>query len=632
MRHNYPIVLTQAGTDLLRAENHIYVQAAERILSHIFPPTFFFEEEALQRFHRQLPMVCWTSLSQPPFEISFFLCCRFRANAFRFFYEMVSRWLIPGKNLNALLQFAVDFTIPAFGKEKYIGGEVMIRIENEKEFEVLKKNLPVVESEIRLGVDSSYQAGRILEIKGLNSDEKTALIQENIVSLIRHRPQDFDYGILSEMQHFFVLCKEEFKFLRCYRHMSRIICIHYLFKKALKFSLEIYPERRYISVKLVRAQLKGCKRVLGIALALSFLRDNELLEAGHIVKGVQAIIPDSKLVPGSYFLNKGRSEPACAMYLEIEKENGSNFSLEEERLLKADLPSELKSRIEQRLNPIFMPQNEEEIMRHILTLSHQLKFVRDLPQIIIDFNQQTEDSLEFIVILLRIILPGTESLESLLKRKFFALEYFADRTKIVGSLRKKYQKEANVFRVRIQKKSFLRQDHSVDLYKARQEVVKELTESIGEFRDYNGGIIAKETELFEALREKIDEKHTYFLENFFYSLSPPVMRSVLSLDAIKRLFFMVVEAKEVGFEEPYQISIKEDCQYHYFLLLAKDGGFQNAIASALEECSGCVATFFLTNSERPYFGALVYKEHGLKFKLKIEQVMLQWAENFALHV
>lgn len=629
MKTHYPLIKTdfQPG-----ASSNFFYEAIERIICHVLPPNFFDHEDAFFRLSEKLPLVCWTPLKDPPFDLSFFMWCRFRSNAFRFFYEMVSRWLIPGKRLNALVQFAVDFSLPDLGEQKYVGGEVMVRIETEKELEILQKNLPIIETEIRLGIESYYQACRILEIKGLMGDEKTALIQENIVSLIKHRPQDFDYDILSEMQHFLVLCKEEFKQARSWRHMSRIICVHYLFRKTLKFSLDVYPERRYINVKLIRARIHDKNRVLGLAIGVSYLRENERFEAQHILNGIQALLPQAKKVQGSFFCNKSRSDPTLTLYLEFEKQDGLPITLDEERLLKEELACELKNRIEQWINPIFMPQNEEMIMRHILTLSGELKYIRDLPQVIIDFAQQTEDKLEFLVVALRVAKPKLRSISSYFEMKPTFLEFVQDRTKLIGWLRKKCKKEATVFRLRIYKSPFLRKDCSVDLNRARQETAKELERMIGEFRDYNGGTISKENELFEKLR-KCAQGNAFLLENFFYSLSPPVMRSVLPVEPLKKMFNMFLESETEGLPEglPYQICMQYDKNYLYILIVARDISYRKVLNPTLKSYSGKIATCFIQQAELPCLGIIFRdpdEEEALKLRLSIEQTM---AELYSFH-
>ncbi len=636
MNNEYPEIVVDFDLGPEK-QNDFYVRAIERILGHILPPNFFQEPDVVDKLEDKLPLMSWTRLLEPPFDLSFFLCSRFRPNAFRFFYEMVSRWLIPGKRMNALVQFAIDFSLPHLSKQKYIGGEVMIRIDNMKELEILRKNLPIIESEIRSGAESYYQSCRILEIKGLSADEKTALIQENIASMIKYRPQDFDYDILSEMQHFLVLCKDSFKAARDFRHMNRIICVHYLFRKALKHSLEAFPNRRYINIKLVRGMLQKKKRVLGIALGISFIRDNEIIDARHILSGIRAIIPDAEMENDSFFRNQSRSDSTCTIYLEITKAGGKNIGLDEERLLKEGLPMEIDRRIEKRVNTVFMPQNEEEIMRDMLSLSEELKFVKDLPQAIITFSHQTEEQLEFLVVMLRVLKPGLPSIASYFQEKPTILEFIPDRIKTIGILRRKYKKQASVFRLRLPKLPFLREDHAIDLYKARQEVAAELERVIGTFRDYNGGILSRENQLFEELRKELGKQgkeHAFFLENFFYSLSPPVMRSVLPAEPIKILFLKILDSGREGLppEQHYNIYVQEESQYFYLVLMARDLSFRKKLLSGLEKLDMGhlqMATCDAYHIKFRFFGLILrgapLKERQL-LKGMVEQVMEDWVK------
>jgi hypothetical protein len=219
--------------------------------------------------------------------------------------------------------------------------------------------------------------------------------------------------------------------------------------------------------------------------------------------------------------------------------------LEEIRKIRHFLPEELKRSIETVLRPVFMPRNEEEVIRHIVTLSGQLRFVRDLPQAVLMFEGQKESDLIFNVIVVRILFPETVPIQNLFEGSDSFLAYIPDRIKRVGMLRKKYPKEATVFQVRFPSHPFLRGDHSVDLYKARHEVMAEIQRIIGEVRDYYGGMIIKQLELLTALKQEIgglartDEQ---LLESFFHALYPIEMRSVLTPEPLKKLFALWKEA------------------------------------------------------------------------------------------
>ncbi len=610
MKSQYPRIVTPY--DQNPDPDAFYIKSIERVLKHLFPPNFFIDN-APSCFQKLLPAVCWTPIGQVPFQISFFFCTLFRQNAYRFFYEMISHWAIPGRRVNVLLQSASDFAVPELGHELYISGEIMIEINTKRELEVLQENLPILEKEIRLGLLSPYQASRILEAKGLCNDSKVTMIQENIISLIRHRPHDFDYDILTEMQHFLLHCNATFKEQRSYRHLSRIICVQYLFRKSLKASLLHFPDRRYINFKLLRAEVQG-RRVLGIAISISFLRDNEILQEKHILHAINTLIPRVTIVDHSFVTERE------TIYLEVERKGG--ISLAEESHLINELASELKNSIETRLNPIFMPQNEEEIMRDIVTLSGQLRFVRDLPQVIINFNQQTEEQLEFLVVCLSI-----KSVVTHLKQKASFLECIIDRVKTVGSLRKKHPKQAAVFRLRIFKRPFLRQDHSVDLQKARQEVGRELARIIGEFRDYNGGMLSKENELFTHLRELLQEtgqENAFLLEDFFYNLTPAVMRSLLPAQSLQKLFLFLLETE---LSNEYTIEVLEEDDL-YVVIQALDGSFKKSILDLVSSLDA--AYCFLQSTEHPTFCMLwrgPSQEQVVKFRLDLDEIMMQWSGN-----
>lgn len=612
--------------------NHdpFYLDAIKRIMANLVPPDFFEGEHVLERFQDILPMISWTSVKEPPFDLSFFLCCRHRPQAFRFFHEMITKWLIPGRRMNTLLQCAVDFHLPHLGEERYVGAEVMIRIEHRKECLALYKSLPIIEAEMRKGVESCYQARRILEIKGLSLDEKVSMIQENIASLIKYKPQNFDYDIFSEMQKFFVRCPDEFKAKRSARHLTKIISTLYLFKKALRLSHENFPDRRYVSVKLIRGSLE--RQVLGLVIAISYLSENEILEKIHILSAIKTILPDAHLVEDIFLQCGNTNEPVHTFYLEVDKPK--EFSLQEIKKLKESLPGIVKQRIEKKLHPIFMPENEEEIMRNILTLSAELKYIRDLPQCIISFNKQTEDGLEFSIVFVRITSEKERPLaEKLLKNTL--LTFYSKKTKVVGTLRNKYKKEANVFHVILPKLPFLRLDHSVDFYKARADLVQKLTSILGEFRDYNGGMISKETELFSSLYSLLGEKaerHLLLLEEYFYAFSPTIMRSVLPADPLKKLFNMLLDLEEEDFEKdslPF-FKLDEDNDFCYILIVGLLPSLKEEIAHTLEHLHipglHLAMTYTIKSNQRTL--GILFRQMGeetlLSIRFAIEKTMTSW--------
>jgi hypothetical protein len=81
-------------------------------------------------------------------------------------------------------------------------------------------------------------------------------------------------------------------------------------------------------------------------------------------------------------------------------------------------------------------------------------------------------------------------------------------------------------------------------------VVNELSRILGEFRDFNGGMISKQYELLTEVRAYLVQESVKYnellLENFFYSLVPVIMRTLLEPHAFKSLFQMMLEGQEEG--------------------------------------------------------------------------------------
>jgi hypothetical protein len=607
-------------------------------LRRILPSSFFSsleekenKESDFRTFTKDLPIVKWLEWGVLPNKnLSIFLLCRYRANASKFFYDIVSRWLIPGKRLNIGLFFSTDFKLSEKEKEVYTISELVLCLDDSIDLEIIRHHLPIIESEIRLGVTSVYHASRIMEIKGLASDEKTSLIQEKIAFLIQKRPKDFDYDIFSQMQHFFVMCREEFKSVREYSHMSRIISVFYLFRKVLRQHVEAFPRKRHLSLKLMKTRLQfplKTKKVLAIFVGLNFLKENEMFEERHIVKALQNYIPELKAIEDSFFIDENREDSIQIIYLEVEKENGEDFSLEEVKKLRRVLPEDLKNRVEQLMRPIFMPRNEEEVMRHIVTLSQQLKYIRDLPQVVISFDEQTDLDLCFTVVLVRILIPGSLSLKQLFERAKVNLTFTADRVKRVGMLRNRYPKEATVFRLRLSNIPFLREDHSVDLYKARQEIICQLQKAVGEVRDFNGGMIAKQLEVFLSLKKTLGEigrQHEFLLENFFHSLFPVELRSVVDPIPLKDLFLMLLSLTH---EDKYRRKnipfIKETETALYVLIPVREILIKQKIFEAIDQLqliSSQMVCLHLHLSEILYLGYIYFDDTQEKRELFLKGI------------
>lgn len=439
--------------------------------------------------------------------------------------------------------------------------QVVLQLESKEDLESAMRNLPFLEKEILLGASSLYHARKLLEMKGLSIDDKTAVVHEMIVALVRRFPKVFDYDIFTEMQRFLVSIKAGFKADRQPSDIARIIFTLYRFRKELEQREE---GKRHLLLRLKETTLHtpfGIKGVLSVYVGLNFLNEHELFEKRHLLSALSNFISHPEAIPGSYYKDDQ------VLYLEIEKPA--------HQVAKQRLAVEILKRIEQLVPPIFMPRNEEEVMRNILILSNELRYLRDIPQMIISFDEQAGSELSFTVILARLFHPDSRPIEQLLEG------HRIERVKVVGKLRRKVPKEAVVARIRLASDQFLREDYSVDLFAARQHLVHTIEQIFGQVRDYNGGMIAKQSENFDRLKKLLGrgaKKHGLLLQNFFHSIFPVHLSTTLDAHLLKILFSMLVESLP---KEGEQVKSKFANDHLFVMLKSQDPSIKETIFNAV---------------------------------------------------
>lgn len=556
----------------------------------------------LEQTQAPFPSITHSNYNSIENTVSFFLLCQDQVGLGAFFYEMVTRSL-PGKP--TLFFFSeVD--------ETYVGAELEMRFQNRESWERVKGHVEILKHELLVGLRSPYHANRILELKGMTLEEKRIRVQERVAKTLQRFPEKFDYDFFSLVQHYFIRSHQESLRFHEVRQISENLAGLYQLKRKLIQKIEENAERRHLFVKVRKRWLHhpfGSRQVLGVSVGLNFLREHEVFSEKHLLKAIQALIPGAEHFEESVYEYEDGEYPLLLLYMEIDSS--------EQALLKRELPMVLKGHIEHLQRPLFMPRNEEEVMRHVVTLGGQLKFSRDLPQVILSFHGQTDQKLYFTVILARVLLPHLESAEELLE-KLGDLHPQIERVKKIGMLRKKYFKEALVFKVELQLTDFLRDDQSVDLYKARLFVLKELEKVVGEVRDYNGGMISKQNEVLSALHELLGgdaQRYRLLLDNFFHALYPVEKRSLVPPQSLKNLFSILLQVlhKKRNF-----LTAEEDVLY-----LVMEVGEREKFLEFVEQMkfSSRPVQLQLEHDERFFFGLILEKN---------EQELVKGLRAFAL--
>lgn len=599
-----------------------------------------FSKESDEDYYATRELV-WTGLYplEKPGTYSVLLMCPASLEVERFFYEMVVRWLVPGRKIALTSFFYTNFSSASLDeKGAFAFCEARFSCPGEIEEEGMVELFARIRHELVQGTSSPYQGSRILELKSLLSSDKTTHLYEKLFRLTRRRPEFFEGDLFSLMQHFLLSWPREFLQNRETIHLARIVALFYLFQKSLLDSIEADPLRRHVCFKVNRVRLYspfGLRQVLGIFVGVQFFSPHELFEEKHLMQALQELLPGSLIVEGSLFIYRKKEEQLQLIYVEIEQQSGGSFSTEEISLLRAGFSRKLETQVEKLMPALFMPRNEEEVLKNILILGRQLHYVRDLPQGYISFEEQTDRELSFTVILLRILRSPTERpVREMFQKTSPGISFFEDRIKVVGMLRGKYEKEATVFRIKLSKGGYLRKDHSVDLLRARQDVVLEIQKRVGEFRDYNGGMISHQMQNLYALRRLLPQTvgDGVELENFFHRVFPVEMRSVISPLLLKAFYELWEERKE-GI-----VWIRKERGAFLYLAHSKDPLASKQLTekvSSLHLSSAQVLYFSCKERGGGYWGHLLQalsaeQEEVLSHKLReIEGSVIYWPETYS---
>jgi ABC-type oligopeptide transport system substrate-binding subunit len=425
----------------------------------------------------------------------------------------------------------------------------------------------------------------------LSADQQIHVARDVLRQALRRFPYRFDSLLLKELTIFHSLAEEEFLAQRPPELMSKVALSFYAIRKKVMRAVASFPGRRHLSARLFSTQLHsafGRKKVVALTIAVYHLDEQESFGQKHIEAAVQKWLPDVQIVKGSYYSHKRHKEPLSTIYVELEKRHEGRICLQEVLLLQNELEEELKRRIEKYVPAVFMIRNEEEIMKNVLILSRELKSARDLPQVMVSFDQQTKTDLVFRVVLLRITKEKEDSVSQVLQSVPESFIYFHERTQLVGRLQGKFLKEATCFRLQIPKDSaFTRGDSSINLYLARERIIAILTRAFGHVRDFNGGLLSLQMELFSQFKEAFGEasrKNPDLLEEFFYSITPVEMQALVPLAQLSALFMLVLEAAQEGLpkRDSCFLKIHEDAESVLMVVRGVDQSMKEAVQSALQ--------------------------------------------------
>ncbi|MEL7431322.1 MAG: hypothetical protein AAGI90_02165 [Chlamydiota bacterium] len=580
------------------------------------------EARSWEDWAKELPMVFLFHYKKKPFtlRVSFIYRFEYTEGVDRHIGDTLSRWLLPGKRLAANGSYHCRFFFKEHPERHFSLAEFFFPIQNYNAIRTCIKNGKKICEELKLHILAIYYTRQIFAEKDLPSQEKLSLIERHLTSVteysenrqtshivrafsreetsldINKNVRDFfredlpsENEIFHEIRRYMLLFPAPFALKRSTKHLSRILTFLHLFRKRIQQLQTHDRKKRQVLIKVFQPTLHQGgekKRVLGILVCINLLTDKENFNRIHLVEGLSYILPNAVCVKGSYIFDRRSQDPIRSIYVEIEKNDGKGFSLDMIKTIKKELPPEIIRRIETVFHPIFMPTNDEELMRNIILLASQLRYVKDLPQVIISYDKQTPKELSFRIIVARLLRSSSEKVYDKVPISR-SMKISFEQKKTVGLLKNKYPKEALVLRASMNKAPFFRKDYSLDLQKARRNVARELIHFLGEFRDYNGGMILKKTEAFNALLSempKSDAKQEFLLEHFFYAIEPPVMQTVLETKVMKSLFSLVTQTINHDFSEKnHSLLYQEESPYFLTMMTTTSPKLGKTVIQAVKK-------------------------------------------------
>lgn len=540
----------------------------------------------------------------------------------RYISEVCSQSLVPGKQIPLSYVFTFVFSFKFCPEKRFLIHQINGNIYDKTDIPTIEKTLPVVDKEIKICISAIQHARGIICENSLNNDEKkqlinqnleklagkshtqsdntlfnhihnlfiklsterkTALINEQMSPLLTSNSKFFQRDIFTDLQNFILQFQTNFIFKRPVGHLSKLVSHIYLFKKTMAQQIIDKPNQRHLNLKILNSEYDTNEKEPFVALLIcvNILKPNEVIAKKHIEKALQTTLNAPFRIHFHESIDK-TNHAMRLLYFEILKVDRSEFNKQELKELTTQLAKSIKVHIKRTMNPVFMAKNEEEILKNVITLSKQLKYVHDIPQMMINFHKQTDDDLIFTVIILRIIKTSTFDIESRLKQVSKDLSLENIKIKLAGYLRKKHQKQASIFDIRLTKKQFLQQDFSVDLYEARSLIYYELSKCLGRLRDFNGGMIFKQHEVYAELRQKVLKTHNadeFTLKNFFYQITPSHMQGVIEPLILQKAFNLLIPQTPLPHNKHYHL---KDCLegFYYCLLISTAS---NTLKSALQE-------------------------------------------------
>ncbi|PCI75835.1 hypothetical protein COB21_05190 [Candidatus Aerophobetes bacterium] len=617
-----------------------HLQTMKEVLVQLLPkPLPFSDREGLKQWiQRDLPLVETNDCGILPDTLSiFFLCHQITPinNIQKFLFDLTKRCLF-NEEIHKITSFAhMDIYFEHDMDTPLVIAEVKIVVQYAREYERIKERIPYLKKQVVIATQHRAYSASLDHLWLYGEENKHSNIRDLLLRCIAKFPKYLNTELLVEHQLMQMSLKKEFFTQRSVFHLVRSVISLSIIRNNLINHMTFFIEKRHMNFRLLRTYRYfpfGKKPVLAIIVGINLLDKNEYFDEKQVALSVKKLIPNAKVVQGSTYIPNPKNSQVVTTYIEMEKEDGSDFSFNQMKNLRSHLKKNLGKRIEKLVPSLFVIRNEEETMRNILILSQEIKAVSDIPQVMISFDRHSTEDLRFIVILLRVVRPDEKSVSERLKNASGRIKCQMDRVQTVNYI-KGAPLEASVFQLKITNISdFLRMDFSVNVYLARQSIIRFLEQGMGEFRDYNGGMILKQQELLGQIKRLFSEheiEEQEILESAYYSLSPIETQATLPLNFLCMFLEVFLEHfKSVSrHHHKNHLLIKDNQEGIYVVFSSITKGFNDFVSEKNGELLTNIISSQMAHDSRTYCSYLwtdVDEEKKEAIKHFFEEANREW--------
>lgn len=444
----------------------------------------------------------------------------------------------------------------------------------------------------------------------------------------------FDESVMNDLILFYSLAKKKFLDHRGSHHLLRVVLSIYHMQRKLLSASTLSSDTRHLSIRWMPTDLVfpfSSKPVLGCLIGFNVLDRCELFDEDNVLVALEKHFPELQLVKESYYRHNSRHENLKFFYFEIEKKNGAQFSLAERKRLKLSLEEKIKKSIQKLVPSVFMKLNQEEVYKNVLILSQEISSIDDLPQVFITLDQYVGKEIVFHVTLVQV----SSSSRPLLNAQMFKNTVVLERVLPVRYLQG-HQIEASLFRFLLPcTPSLLRSDGSLDFYAARQKVAASLMDVVGEFRDYNGGLLIKQQELLFSFKQNMPNevlRDEEFMETFFHALMPLEKQALLDPNILSALFTFFLAHYGEKITNVLSLKMHREQQRVFISARGSDSSISDVISSVLRPYlldSKELAYNILETSEGTFFNCVLlngFANQSDAFLESLQESLHQWSQ------